>query len=1397
MMGRVDEGSAEPLGVTPDEHGVNIAVFSAHASAIEFCLFDEAGERELRRVVLPERTGDVFHGHLSGVAPGARYGLRAHGPFAPAEGHRFNAAKLLVDPHAQLLDRPFRLHPATFGFPAGADDLCFDPTDSAPVVPKAVVLPRAGPVEGRPLHRWADTVVYELHVRGFTKRHPSVPPTIQGSFAALAHPAAVDHLVKLGITSVELMPPAAWIEERHLLPLGLSNYWGYNPVAFMAPEPRLAPGGWDEVRAAVARLAEAGIETLVDVVLNHSGEGDELGPTLSLRGLDNATYYRLREGDPRRYVDDSGCGNTLALDRAPVIRLVLDALRTWVRRAGVHGFRFDLASCMGRRANGFDPRAPLLAAIQADPELAGLKLVAEPWDIGPGGYQLGRFPASWGEWNDRFRDDARRFWRGDPGMLGALGSRLAGSADLFGARRPSRSVNFVTAHDGFALADLVAHEVKKNHANGEDNRDGCHANHSWNCGTEGETDDPAVLAARTADQRALLATLLLARGTPMLSMGAELGHSQAGNNNAYAQDNELSWLDWARADEALLALVRRLVTLRRALPPLRADRRLTGKPGPDGLSDVRWLRPTGGDMAPADWEAADAGTLGMLLAGDGERLAVLIHRGGAPARFALPAPTGGGAGHRWTLLLDTAGNGPERPLEGTATELSPRSVQLLAERPAPGGGEHGGRSGPGASGDLLDRLADAAGVLPEYRAVDGSVRHASPDTKRHLLAAMRLPAGSDAETRESLARLGERDRRALPAALVRAEGEPVALQLPLDAGIRRPVWVTVKDKDGSERRFLASPDRCQAEEAIAVDGRHHERWMLPLPSLPAGRYLVRRDDAPDAPCRLFVAPARAFLPGPIAVGAKLWGIAAQLYTLRRPGDGGIGDFSTLRALGAGAAAAGASAVGVNPLHALFPDARDRASPYQPSDRRFVEPMYLDLAALVTLPGGEAVMSHLRAQATTIDALAAASDVDYSGVWALKEPALRALFAGFNRWRAANPVDALARDFEAFVAHGGEALRGFATFNTIREHYPRTPWQRWPTALRDARGAAARAFAAAHEEALGFHLFLQWLCNRQLAVAQAAMRAGGMGVGLYRDLAVGAAPDGAEAWEGGALFAEGVSVGAPPDPLGPQGQVWGMPPFDPHALTAAGYAPFSELLEANMAHAGALRIDHAMGLARLFWVPDGAPGSEGAYVSYPLDDLLGLAALASQQHGCMVVGEDLGTVPEGFREKMAARHILGYRVLLLEREGSDFLSPRDYPALSLACVTNHDLPTFAGWCRGRDMEERSALGLSSAAPEERAVEREALHAAVGGDRASLPAQVHRHLGAGSSALAMVQADDLAGEEVAVNLPGTAAERRNWQRKIGATVDQLLADPLGLLSATAAGRRESEEAGRGTA
>ena len=1375
---RLGPGRPEPLGLTVDGDGINAAVFSANAEAIEVCLFDQSGDREIERIALPERTGDVFHGRIAGVGLGTRYGLRAHGPYEPRAGHRFNAAKLLVDPYGLIIDRPFKLHQSMFGFVQGRDDR--DETDSAPFMPKAIV---AAPAPAEPWldpPAWDAVSIAELHIKGFSARHPGIATALRGTWAALASPAALDHFARMGISTIEVMPAAAWVDERHLGPLGLTNAWGYNPIAMMAPDPRLAPGGWADIRSATSALNAAGIEVLLDVVYNHSGEGDELGPTLSFRGLDNASYYRLDPSNPAAYVNDAGCGNILAADHLPVVRLVAESLRAWARFGGLNGFRFDLMTTLGRRPGGFDPSAPIIAAIEQDPVLRGLRLVAEPWDIGPGGYQVGAFDGHWGEWNDRYRDDVRRFWRGD-GTPAALATRLAGSGDLFWAkRRPSRSINFVSAHDGFTLADLVSYQGKHNEANGEQNRDGTDSNWSWNHGIEGATGDAAILEARHRDQLNLIATLILSRGTPMLGPGTEVGQSQGGNNNAYSQDNETFWIDWSKPDPGFADLIRTLVALRKAHPALHDDHFLTGHPRPDGqsgLPDVSWTLPDGRAPGPDDWNhpgtRALIATLCVPVAeGPDDRVMIVLNAGAQDLAVKLPAPR---QGWTWRFRLDTAQADPTDPSRPQPTDTilaAARSVLVLAEDAAVAGQARS----LGTPDEIVDRLAQAVGIAPEWHEISGSIHRVSPQTKRAILAAMGLPASSPGDARASLERLSARDLRPLPDRVITHQNDKVSVRVVAD---RPPRSLNLRLEGGGQVRLALDPGEAARTNVETIDGRQAVAWMVDLPPQPTGRHRLSLDDGTEAYATLTVAPRRCFLPNGLRAGQRLYGLAAHLYTLRRAQDGGIGDFTTLGSFCEGGARHGASFVGLNPMHTLFAQYRERASPYNPSDRRFLDPCYIDVATPEILGEAPEVAQILAAGGERLAALRGETQVDYPEVWRLKDAVLERAFSAFDERSRRRPADPDVKTFEAFVATGGLRLYRFAAFEALTEANPGRPWMDWDEALRHPDNLAVDNFGVTHVTRLRFHCYMQWIAERQLAAAAQRGRDSGLSLGLYRDIAVGTAPDGAEAWAEAGYFARGVSVGSPPDPFSADGQIWSLPPPNPIADNPG--ETLAHLLQANMRHAGALRIDHAMGLQRLFWVPDGAKGADGAYVNYDLDANLADLALESQRAACLVIGEDLGTVPDGFRDRISEADVLSYRVLFFERDGLSFLPPERYPEKAVACVSTHDLPTLAGWWNGADIGERQALGLTPAdagesARTERGAEKIALMRALNldpgsGDGPAPVEAVHRFIGQTPCVLAVAQIDDLVGENTAVNLPGTDRERPNWRRRLKPDVAEI--------------------------
>ncbi len=670
-------GKPYPLGATWDGAGVNFALFSENASHVELCLFDGRDASRETRVRMTEQNQQVWHIYLPEARPGQFYGYRVHGPYEPASGQRFNPSKLLLDPYAKAIHGTVRWSDALFGYTIGdaAQDLSYSDKDSAAGMPKCVVIDPAFSWgnDSPPATPWHKTIIYELHVKGFTMRHPGVPPELRGTYTALTLPAVIDYLKALGITAVELLPVHQFIDDKHLTDRGLTNYWGYNSIGFFAPDARYAANGGvgqqvAEFKSMVRALHREGIEVILDVVYNHTGEGNQMGPTLCFRGLDNSSYYRVVQNDQRYYMDYTGCGNTLDMTDPRVLQLIMDSLRYWVTEMHVDGFRFDLASTLARELHDVDRLGAFFDIIQQDPIISQVKLIAEPWDLGPGGYQVGNFPVLWAEWNAAYRDTARSFWKGDGGQVGGLGYRLTGSSDLYGhnGRLPYASINFTTAHDGFTLHDLVSYNDKHNEANGEDNRDGHNENLSWNCGAEGETDDSKILALRERQKRNFLATLFLSQGVPMLLAGDEIGRTQGGNNNAYCQDNEISWLDWKldRPRRELLDFTRFLIELRQSHPVLRRRHFFQGrKIRGSEVKDLAWFRPDGKEMSDDDWSNAEGRCFGLRLAGDAieelddrgnrivdDTLLILLNAHHEAVPFTLPAHR---RKVRWRVVLDT------------------------------------------------------------------------------------------------------------------------------------------------------------------------------------------------------------------------------------------------------------------------------------------------------------------------------------------------------------------------------------------------------------------------------------------------------------------------------------------------------------------------------------------------------------------------------------------------------------------------------------------------------------------------------------------------------------------------------------------------------------------------
>ena len=1331
MSLRVTTGSPAVLGLRLDATGANVAVLSAHAERIELCLFDDDG-RETARLPLPGRTGDVRHAHVEGIREGQLYALRAHGPWDLAAGHRFNPAKLLLDPWALAFTGEPRWDEALCAHAPG-DPSSPDPTDTAPLMPRCIAVPdrpKVDPAE-RPRHAPEALVVYEAHVRGLTELHPEVPPEIRGTYEALGHPSILAHLRRLGVTALELLPVQAFMDEPHLTRLGLTNYWGYNTFGFFAPSMRyMGPKGAEGLRQAIAALHGAGIEVILDVVYNHSAESDEDGPAILFRGLDDANWYRHHPDAPGGYSNETGCGNTLDLSKPFAQRLSLESLRWWAERMGVDGFRFDLAPVLARGRDGeVDLTCDFLSTLRADPALADLHLIAEPWDIGPGGWRTGEFPAGWRDWNDGFRDAARRFWKGEARGMHDLASGLLGSAEAFDHdHRPAwSSVNFVSAHDGFTLADLTMYAERRNWANGEDNRDGHAHEDSDPMGPEGP-GGPEQEAARARRRRNLLLTVFASQGTPMLRAGDEVGQSQGGNNNAYCQDNETSWIDWARGDRELAAFTAACAALRARLPVLRRPGFLHGAPRPDGLPDSEWAALTGG--AP-DWENDALPGLVLLLRGaeDDAPAALALNAGPAPSPLVLPDP---GPGLRWRLALDAARpDGAPRTPDAPPLEIEADHALLFEAVPAE----------PAAL-----RLAREVGVFERYFEINGAEHVASDATRAALLAAMGLPTG-EAEAEAALAARRAAAARRLPReAVVEAAGpdgqggEPWPLPAPLG-------WTVTLEEGGVLQGGVDAP----------------------VPPLPPGLHLL---EAGGERMLLAAAPASAPTVEAAAGRAKVWGLTGAVYALTGPQSLGEGDFADLAEAAASAASLGAAFLGVNPIHALG-TAYGGISPYSPStrvalDARRVSPRLV--------PG---FSPHLLAP-DAMQALAAWEReplADPELHRRLREPALRALYE--RTWAA--PGAPAAAEFEAWLEGPGAPRLPFAAYEALSESHGED-WRAWPPALQDPASAEVAAFARAHGDRIRWHAWLQWQAEVQLAAAQAAATGAGMALGLYLDIAVGVRPGGAETWASPAAFARGVSLGAPPDALNSQGQAWGLAPYDPEGLRALRYAPFREMLRAAMHHAGVVRIDHVIGLDRCFWVPE--DGTPGGYVKYPTEMLMALVRIEAAKRGCVVVGEDLGTVPDGLRDRLAASHLHGCAILQFEGGPHGYRNPRDFAEASLAGFGTHDTPTLAGWWAADDADLRLSLGhIDAAGAEAVRAERALCRAALCrllAEEALLPEgldpeapppladeplreAIHALLARGSSALTAIQIDDVFGVREPQNVPGTTVEAPNWRRR----------------------------------
>lgn len=1378
---KVEPGSPSPLGATWDGKGVNIALFSDHATKVEVSLFDsKEAASESFRTALPQKTDKVWHGYFPDLKPGQLYGFRVHGPHEPQRGHRFNPNKLVLDPYAKAIGRNLQWNDCLFGYQVGhaQQDLSFDERDSAPYAPLAIVTdPSFSWGKDRPLRiPWEKTILYELHVKGFTKLHPDIPEPLRGTYRGLASEVVIQYLKDLGITAVELLPVHHYINNRHLIERHLTNYWGYNTLAYFAPHLPYAStsDGQESVREfkeMVRTFHEAGMEVILDVVYNHTAEGNRLGATLSFRGIDNLSYYRLLPNQRRFYEDVTGCGNTLNVPHPRVRELVVESLRYWVTEMHVDGFRFDLATMLAREPAAFHPKSAFFDAIRQDPVLSQVKLIAEPWDLGKGGYQVGNFPTGWAEWNGKYRDHVRRFWRGDEGCIGELATRLSGSSDLYGTRRrtPQASINFVTCHDGFTLEDLVSYDQKRNEANRENNRDGANENFSWNGGAEGPTDDPAIRKLREKQKRNFMATLLLSQGIPMMSHGDEIGRTQQGNNNTYCQDNEIAWVNWQLSSEkeALLEFTRRMIRLRRNHPIFQRRKFFTEK-------DLLWFQPSGERMTEEAWRTPFVRCIGALFSGRNaleETLLILINAHFEAIPFVLPRE---GASF-WEKLLDTAEEETKDFFSGGESySLQGRSLVLFrfgkeGESGKRNFGEKVRLSLEGIKSQLR-KLANLYGVEFSYEDAFHRQKEASPEALLSLLKTLGCPVKKWTDIPEALQVREEAVwKRVAEPVLVGWEGEEVSIDLRLPSSrAEEGMLFSLTEESGVSRKEMIRLSEIPTVASAEFSGKRYfqKRWVIPH-TLPPGYHRVTLEaNRKRLTASLIVAPPQAysFLKEPFS---RTWGIFLPLYALSSHRNWGSGDFTDLKVLLQWVQGLGGSIVATLPLLPSFFDNETLPGPYSPVSRLFWNEFYLDISALPELAHTPEAKAFLQSSAfqKKVGLLRASPCVDYRETMALKRKVLEQLAEAFFRGVTPRRLEA----FQHFVKEKG-SLEEYARFRATCEQ-KKVSWEKWPQRMQDGSLREADYDLSA----MRYHLYTQWASEEQLKeIAEENRREGKI---LSLDLPLGTDPDGYDVWRYKENFVREVRVGAPPDPVFTTGQDWGFPPLHPEVIREREYDYTLACIRHHLRHAGLLRIDHVMMFHRLFWIPKGFDAREGCYVRYPAEEFYAILCLESHRQKAIIAGENLGTVPPEVNSAMARHNVKRLFVAQYELLTHPQKALQSIPLNVVASLNTHDMFPFAAFWEGADIEARVTLGLLS--KEEGESEKgsrqkacrevsEILKEGEGREDESqklegLLKALLKFLSQSPAQILLINLEDLWLERDPQNIPGTVHEHPNWCRK----------------------------------
>ncbi len=1433
------EGFPYPLGATWDGSGVNFALYSRYAEAVYLCLFDyEDNQTEIACIPVRNRTNYIWHCYVEGIRPGQLYGYRVYGPYDPSKGLRFNPSKILLDPYALAIGRDIVWGDEHFGYkyPYRFDKK--DTRDNASTAILGAVIDPAFTWGGDKQLRipWKDTVIYEVHIKGFTMLNSLIPEKIRGTYLGFATEPVINYLKDLGITSIEFLPIQHSLTEYHLYKQGKRNYWGYNPISFFAPNPNYAYGkrvtdSINEFKTMVKILHQAGFEVILDVVYNHTAEGDHTGPTLSFRGIDNLSYYRVYEERPDLYLDFTGCGNTLNHQNHEVLRLIMDSLRYWITEMHIDGFRFDLASALARELYEVDRLTSFFAIIQQDPVISQVKLIAEPWDLGKDGYQVGNFPPGWSEWNGKFRDTVRKVINEYDHSLAEFITRISGSSDLYKKddRKTYSSINFVTSHDGFTLRDLVSYNQKHNQENGFNNLDGFDLNYSNNYGVEGDTTENKIKIYRLKKQKLFLTTLLISQGVPMILAGDEINHTQRGNNNAFCQDNEISYLNWNLDEyaEELLTFTKYLFFLRKKNEVFRRNDFFLGEEKKImEVKDVYWISPKGKEMQIEDWQ--NSMSLGMLLpsefgerfdfysALEGETFLVIFNLHKDNILFTLPEIIQ----TRWRIILDTNKfiflNFGEESQEyilkllykeksgqrfyeiieslmsngiiyasGESIMIPPDSILILkAER---GWKEaHVKRS---LRLKLLEILIKELGIQKKYYDLKGKEYQLNHRDLFKILRAFHLPV-KDMASIETVYENYVNDKwmqEIIPVQVI-CEKDFIGIDIYIPEKIKTfSIEIIDNNKVLYNKEILSYQPLETHEISFSKTNKVkiiHTRLELNL-KLPLGYYelLLKNENDIAARGNIIVYPDKCYNNQKIFTGVWI-----QLYALRSVSNLGIGDFGDLKKLALILKKYKFNLIGLSPLHLLPLSHPDLHSPYYPSSRLIIHPVYIHIFQMEEFLNSEKVKNKWKELIPEIEREKKNSIIDYEKVYQIKKLLLYEIYKEFITDPKYKSRYETFREYK----NKNEYLEYHALYEAVMDVFKNVSF---PKEIFIKDSEIYQQFYTQYSGKIEFYSYLFYVAETQFLELQKELLKNG--IYLYIDLAVGSAPNHSEEVYFKEQFPHVISsrarAGSPPDDFTSEGQDWGITVFNPLYLKKYSFEPFIQLLRKNMWNQSLLRIDHIMWLYRLFWIVREGEEVSSTYVHYPSTELFGILALESRKNECIVIGEDLGVVPEEIRQILYEKHIYSWKVLYFEKHKDGYIDPNQYPIQSIATLNTHDLPTLGGFWSGKDLEERYRLGFIKSqeeflnAMQNRREEKKLLIQML--EKKDLLKEldyqltedsiydpiiaylVHKSFAYCPSQIFLASLYDLIGDIQQPNMPGTTIEYPNWSIRYSVSIEEL--------------------------